>query len=445
MKSETNYHLAFGSGPLKTERWYKEHVHCSRFTPTKGSLQGVAIWRVRFFSAKNALELLRGRKADAFSSWTYAKAPNGEVVRVEGEQSKEIAQEYARQQAEKEIASYLSRKDEADKPIWVREANLPLDDLYTVYQEHKFRRWDSTSGTMAADEQMYRRFRENMPHIRTLDDLVHSEDVCGAYSKKLDRMVKKNGEQYAVSVRNKNDGWLRGFLTILKERHPFYLPSTYNMGKVDARKSEGKVNKSRALDANEVAAFLRYVENTKVVGGATQARRRWWRYAFQLQLGTGCRISELLALTYRDVDAENRLVHVRREVAKGKRERYALLTDEGLKAFEYLRLAAGYDGTKDERVLPVTDATYRLRMGDWIRGCFGGKVWSTPHDLRRVYIRHLAFELQLTPNEVMTYAGAQWTTIEKYYHDKNNPVAQKSVLKAAARLRKLKEQESSES
>ena len=81
------------------------------------------------------------------------------------------------------------------------------------------------------------------------------------------------------------------------------------------------VTRPEVLAPQELEAFFREVSRPK-------------QFAFFLNLyGSGLRISEMLALRVNDIDAGRMLLHVR--CGKGRKERFAPLTQAGLEAFRY--------------------------------------------------------------------------------------------------------------
>ena len=81
------------------------------------------------------------------------------------------------------------------------------------------------------------------------------------------------------------------------------------------------VRRPEVLTPQELEAFFREVTRPK-------------HFAFFLNLyGSGLRISEMAALRVDDIDARRMLLHVR--CGKGRKERFAPLTQSGLEAFRY--------------------------------------------------------------------------------------------------------------
>ena len=81
------------------------------------------------------------------------------------------------------------------------------------------------------------------------------------------------------------------------------------------------VRRPEVLTPQELEAFFREVARPK-------------QFAFFLNLyGSGLRISEMAALRVSDIDARRMLLHVR--CGKGRKERFAPLTQSGLEAFRY--------------------------------------------------------------------------------------------------------------
>jgi len=65
--------------------------------------------------------------------------------------------------------------------------------------------------------------------------------------------------------------------------------------------------KKRALTVEEQAEFLRFLE--------TDRTSNRWRPLMICLLGTGCRIGEMLALTWDDVDLDNGVIHIRKNLS----------------------------------------------------------------------------------------------------------------------------------
>jgi site-specific recombinase XerD len=81
------------------------------------------------------------------------------------------------------------------------------------------------------------------------------------------------------------------------------------------------VTRPEVLTPQELEAFFKEVARPK-------------QFAFFLNLyGSGLRISEMVALRTNDIDAGRMLLHVR--CGKGRKERFAPLTQSGLEAFRY--------------------------------------------------------------------------------------------------------------
>jgi len=81
------------------------------------------------------------------------------------------------------------------------------------------------------------------------------------------------------------------------------------------------VTRPEVLTPEELEAFFKEVARPKP-------------FAFFLNLyGSGLRISEMIALRVNDIDAGRMLLHVR--CGKGRKERFAPLTQSGLEAFRY--------------------------------------------------------------------------------------------------------------
>ena len=81
------------------------------------------------------------------------------------------------------------------------------------------------------------------------------------------------------------------------------------------------VRRPEVLTPQELEAFFKEVARPK-------------QFAFFLNLyGSGLRISEMAALRVSDIDARRMLLHVR--CGKGRKERFAPLTQSGLEAFRY--------------------------------------------------------------------------------------------------------------
>ena len=431
----------FGTKGLKPEFWYLNHVHASKHTPTKGEFAGQPIWRVRWFSAARALEFVAGTKKDAFTPWRYALHSNGQPILQEGPQSKELAQDYAKRQAATEVRKYLEQKTDEDKPIHVRHALMSIDELYSFYRGHKERKWDSDSSTGVMDAIYFENFKRAMPEIRNLGKLVQTPNICGIATDRFEALVNPRTEgAYAPSYLNKLDGWLDGFVSLLQERHPCYLPADFSKGKADRRKVRGKVNNSRALTFEELDILLRYVEATPTKSGSAQEFRTFYRYAFQFQAGTGLRAGrELLNLTFADVDEDKALIRVKAENAKGKRARWALMTDQGLEAFLYLKMRAGFKAKGETKVLGIAYSTYRQALQTWVKGCFGDALYISSHDLRRSYIQTLVTKLKMLPDEVRRSAGASWTTIEKFYDSELREETAKEAMESSIAYRRFKE------
>ena len=436
----------FGTRGLKPELWYLNHVHASKHTPTKGEFAGQAIWRVRWFSASRALEMVAGTKKDAFTPWRYALHSNGQPILQAGPQSKDLAQDYAKRQASVEVRKYLEQKTDEDKPIHVRHALMTIDELYAFYRGFKERKWDMDSTTGVMDAVYFDRFKEAMPEVKNLGKLVQTPNICGIASERFDALRNpKTGEPYAPSYLNKLDGWLLGFVKVLQERHPSYLPADFSKGKADSRKVRGKVNNSRALTFEELEILLRYVEATPTKSGSAQEFRTFYRYAFQFQAGTGLRAGkELLNLTFEDVNEEKAYIRVRAENAKGRRARYAMMTDQGLEAYRYLKMRAGFKGKGETKVLGIAYSTYRQALQTWVKGCFGDALYISSHDLRRSYIQTLVTKLKLLPDEVRRSAGASWTTIEKFYDSELREETARKTMEDSIAYRRFKEAEAAE-
>ena len=200
------------------------------------------------------------------------------------------------------------------------------------------------------------------------------------------------------------------------------------------------MNNSRALTFEELEILLRYVEDTPTKSGSAQEFRTFYRYAFQFQAGTGLRAGkELLNLTFEDVDEEKALIRVKAENAKGKRARYALMTDQGLEAFRYLKMRAGFKAKGDTKVIGVGYSTYRQALQRWVKGCFGDALYFSSHDLRRSYIQTLVTKLRMLPDEVRRFAGASWTTIEKFYDSELREETSRAAAEHSITLRRFLE------
>lgn len=139
------------------------------------------------------------------------------------------------------------------------------------------------------------------------------------------------------------------------------------------------VTRPEVLAPQELEAFFREVARPK-------------HFAFFLNLyGSGLRISEMLALRVNDIDAGRMLLHVR--CGKGRKERFAPLTQAGLEAFRYYWKM--YRPTNDNDYIFPDYTKTRTQSPDSFESMFRKIVKdaqickkASPHTLRHCFATH---------------------------------------------------------
>ena len=139
------------------------------------------------------------------------------------------------------------------------------------------------------------------------------------------------------------------------------------------------VTRPEVLTPQELEAFFREVTRPK-------------HFAFFLNLyGSGLRISEMAALRVSDIDARRMLLHVR--CGKGRKERFAPLTQSGLEAFRYYWKM--YRPTNDNDYIFPDYTKTRTQSPDSFESMFRKIVKdaqickkASPHTLRHCFATH---------------------------------------------------------
>ena len=166
-------------------------------------------------------------------------------------------------------------------------------------------------------------------------------------------------------------------------------------------------------------------EDIRIICSSTDTMMGMMAYWF---LYTGLRRSELLALTWEDVDLENRIIHVRRSLVRDGSKIYAKepKTEAGIRQVPILNDLA-------EKLAPGKGLIFPNPRGDYITDNSFSKRWSswqkatgvtcTPHQLRHSATTMLCQAIaddKLTVEDVQHIIGhAQYqTTMDIYNHYK---------------------------
>lgn len=114
--------------------------------------------------------------------------------------------------------------------------------------------------------------------------------------------------------------------------------------------------KRHGLTEEEQAAFLAYVSGSR--------RYREWLPLFVLLLGTGCRIGEMIGLTWKDCDFERNVIDINHSTTYLKKENQKFAFSIGSPKSEMARRGIPMLGTVRETLLDLREAQARRPLGE---------------------------------------------------------------------------------
>jgi len=229
----------------------------------------------------------------------------------------------------------------------------------------------------------------------------------------------------SVATANKDIRTLRSIFNLAIEPRRYLLEGQNPFARIKGRKTT----------ENEI----RYVEIEEYLALMDKARDLWWRGLLSIAYGSGLRQSEILNLTWKDVDFESQLITIaakkesQRLLAwdpKSRRNRIVPVSDQSAQLLADLQLRAEegfpYVFIAPQRLKRIRE---RQRIGTWtprsqiinnldrdfrILRCKAGVDECVVHDLRRSAITNWAKNLPI--QVVQQLAGhADISTTRKYY------------------------------
>lgn len=249
-----------------------------------------------------------------------------------------------------------------------------------------------------------------------------------AYVEYIQKEIKKkNGQLYSVSARNRMKSAVSTFYAYLDDKYTL-LDNNKPYEKRNEIKNLPHLNdeerKDRVLTFDECRRLFEVIANSRRGGRSDYTMKR--NYAFyRLLLRLGTRITETTLLEITDFDFENRILHIRKEIAKFKKARDIMIPDdlmEDLLAYLAYRLSLDLDspymfptsGGKpiDPKESNNTLKTYLKEAGI---DCEGAEK-ITNHTFRHTHITHEVYATDRNALDIcksVGHANVQ-TLLERY-------------------------------
>lgn len=168
---------------------------------------------------------------------------------------------------------------------------MTLNDMFDIYFATKHNLKQSTRTNYKYMWDKYAKDsigKKKLGLIKKSDILHYYHDliVCGFKPNSMEVMNTILHPTFQMAV---DDGYIRlnptaGCMAEIKKSHEWIKP------------------KRHALTIEQQEAFINYVSNSKIYNH--------WLPLFTTLLGTGCRIGEVLALTWSDIDLKNEVIHI---------------------------------------------------------------------------------------------------------------------------------------
>jgi integrase len=131
---------------------------------------------------------------------------------------------------------------------------------------------------------------------------VKKSDVRAFYNSIIDRHIMQ-----ARSLENLHNCLKQMFQLCIDDQLIIVSPVDRAMDQINrAAQKKEKVQKNKAMTVREQELFLQYLN--------THPDEERWKRMFTCLLGTGMRIGELLALVWEDIEWENNVIHVERNL-----------------------------------------------------------------------------------------------------------------------------------
>lgn len=290
------------------------------------------------------------------------------------------------------------------------EYGLTLDEVIERFTKA---RTDKRERTRKEEEATLRRFQKTLPTTMRLDQ------VEGRHIERYIDAPKPSGEPRAPATRRRYHAVLAVFFKwCVREGLIEHDP----MDRMPPPKVLRKV--ARYLTPDEAWSLVRTIEADAVLRSGSKRREdvMWLAHLVRLQLGTGLRIGEVVALRWSAVRVGNKplIIVGRHELTKSGHQRLVPLTGDGLDLIQYLdeRRTSEADG------LVLTGA-----RGDHINEAYASKRIKlyaeraglghdvTSHTLRHTYGATLASE-GVSPYLIKEFMGHESidTTLRFYGH-----------------------------
>lgn len=187
--------------------------------------------------------------------------------------------------------------------IKIGEKSITVNDVYQMWKNDKTTLKGNTKTNYVY---MYEHYVQDGFGNITLQD-VTKVDVRRLYN----QLIDKNG--LAIATVDTIHTVLHQVFEMAKEMNLIRTnPSDRVMG--DCKKAHNyEMPKRRALTIPQQKAFIDYIKNTP--------KYKHWLPLFTIFLGTGCRVGEIVGLTWNDVDMDKGLIHINHTLVYYEKEK----------------------------------------------------------------------------------------------------------------------------
>lgn len=195
---------------------------------------------------------------------------------------------------EKECREKAKAKEELiDRHCYVNNRNITLSEYYREWQENRVLTIKKSS--QRANNEMWARIEPHLGKLKIADiekrHITHLQVL-------LNKRLSTAGVNLTIALL---DTILR---SAVNDRIIIYNPCT---GVKNLKRTEPKATDTnhRALTVEEQELFFRYAKE-----------RSWYYELFAFMVSTGCRLGEAAALTWKDIDRKNNVIHITKTLSR---------------------------------------------------------------------------------------------------------------------------------